>query len=700
MKRFPCIAAVVLIGLFSLSGFCQEPVSSDLAARVAQHYCDSAFGRCSIVRVDTYFDLLERPYYYAVTLALDEDAKIELSEILGEIKRIYLEKEKLMEEGDDARDLVRKKEIEMYFDEHYARVLVSTTRDRTPVFSIKRGLPVHIVKLYDTRQAVGIGAHEEPALSKTYVTGTYSFSGELTSGTTKVLVDYFTLRVTSKGEAVKSYESGLLIEHPKSPDPRTEVIRESKKSEKRKRIEGRWRFFDQLEEEHARLPEKQSKAGQNEIPSHSAIDYTQWELGLSSECYAAAGTSVLGYWDDHTLSGDGPWEGMVVGGNASCSSCMYNLAQDLTAGYSCSGEHTICYWTDCHQDMMNYVSDGLRGSSFTYDEDCLSVWWGWDYKDEIDAGKPVHYTVWGHSYWSNHSVVGIGWREQDSPETYWVRCYNNNSHGVDEIDFDAGTEHGQVVADPGGYTAVSLSELVVVPGDMSNEIRWQTETEIANAGFYVYRAQSIDGSYAKVNETLIAGGQYSYQLVDNDVINGEQYFYVLEDLDLGGHATRYVSFPVTPLNPDLDGSQTLEQADLQLMARAMFACVQDSEYHPAADINSDSKVDDRDLFAYLDSYDLQYGILPGRKIVFGDYEDLRQDINQDGVLDRSDLLAIVESYMKTSTEPEYQTSSDLDASGQVDRVDMELFVAAYIRLNPPQPCQAPVPNGPFSPQLR
>ncbi|MBW7898116.1 MAG: hypothetical protein EX330_07125 [Candidatus Brocadia sp. BROELEC01] len=49
-------------------------------------------------------------------------------------------------------------------------------------------------------------------------------------------------------------------------------------------------------------------------------------------------------------------------------------------------------------------------------------------------------------------------------------------------------------------------------------MRWQTATEIDNAGFNIYRAKRKDGPYKKINTTLIpaqgnatTGASYSYE---------------------------------------------------------------------------------------------------------------------------------------------------------------------------------------------
>jgi hypothetical protein len=73
-------------------------------------------------------------------------------------------------------------------------------------------------------------------------------------------------------------------------------------------------------------------------------------------------------------------------------------------------------------------------------------------------------------------------------------------------------------------------------------LEWTTESEVNLAGFNVYRSESRDGPYVKLNDTLIpaspdpiAGASYSY--ADSTARGGVTYYYKLEDVELDGTAT-------------------------------------------------------------------------------------------------------------------------------------------------------------------
>ena len=73
-------------------------------------------------------------------------------------------------------------------------------------------------------------------------------------------------------------------------------------------------------------------------------------------------------------------------------------------------------------------------------------------------------------------------------------------------------------------------------------VEWTTESEVDMAGFNLYRSESPDGPYVKVNAALIPGssdpllgGKYVY--TDTNVVAGHTYYYKLEDVELDGTTT-------------------------------------------------------------------------------------------------------------------------------------------------------------------
>jgi hypothetical protein len=96
------------------------------------------------------------------------------------------------------------------------------------------------------------------------------------------------------------------------------------------------------------------------------------------------------------------------------------------------------------------------------------------------------------------------------------------------------------------------------PAQSSVVVEWTTATEINTAGFNLYRSDSTDGPYAKVNTDLIPassdpvrGSQYRYE--DRDVLLGKTYYYKLEDVELTGATVQHGPIQVTATSTDGTG---------------------------------------------------------------------------------------------------------------------------------------------------
>jgi hypothetical protein len=88
---------------------------------------------------------------------------------------------------------------------------------------------------------------------------------------------------------------------------------------------------------------------------------------------------------------------------------------------------------------------------------------------------------------------------------------------------------------------VAAQEPLATSGPGTVIVEWTTESEVDLAGFNIYRSESLDGPYVKINESLIpaspdpiAGGSYSY--IDANAEAGVTYYYKLEDVELDGTA--------------------------------------------------------------------------------------------------------------------------------------------------------------------
>jgi len=94
-----------------------------------------------------------------------------------------------------------------------------------------------------------------------------------------------------------------------------------------------------------------------------------------------------------------------------------------------------------------------------------------------------------------------------------------------------------------GALPVELLSFTAMTDIDSVTINWRTATEINNLCFNVYRSETKDGKYIKVNTRLIAGAgtdatPHDYSFTDEDVVLDNTYYYYLEDVDFAGKKSK------------------------------------------------------------------------------------------------------------------------------------------------------------------
>lgn len=100
-------------------------------------------------------------------------------------------------------------------------------------------------------------------------------------------------------------------------------------------------------------------------------------------------------------------------------------------------------------------------------------------------------------------------------------------------------------------TAITLASFDAAPGNGSVTLAWTTGDETNNFGFNVYRADSSEGTYVKLNTSVIAsqsdsGEGASYVYADDTAQNRKTYYYKLEDVDVNGVSTFNGPISATP----------------------------------------------------------------------------------------------------------------------------------------------------------
>ena len=86
--------------------------------------------------------------------------------------------------------------------------------------------------------------------------------------------------------------------------------------------------------------------------------------------------------------------------------------------------------------------------------------------------------------------------------------------------------------------------------ESSLTITWTTESELDTIGFNLYRSDTADGEYIKINDELIPpaadpfiGGEHTF--LDENVTRGTTYYYQLETVDRNGNTTRTDAIKLT-----------------------------------------------------------------------------------------------------------------------------------------------------------
>ena len=100
--------------------------------------------------------------------------------------------------------------------------------------------------------------------------------------------------------------------------------------------------------------------------------------------------------------------------------------------------------------------------------------------------------------------------------------------------------------------AVTLSSLEAAASNGKIVITWKTQSELDNAGFYLYRSTQSDVGYDIIGDFFPSQGEgeagWTYVFTDTDVTVGPVYYYILEWIDNNGDSQSYGPKSAT-LNP-------------------------------------------------------------------------------------------------------------------------------------------------------
>jgi hypothetical protein len=103
---------------------------------------------------------------------------------------------------------------------------------------------------------------------------------------------------------------------------------------------------------------------------------------------------------------------------------------------------------------------------------------------------------------------------------------------------------------------VELSALGAIWHPNGAKIFWEAESQQGNLGWNIYRSETKDGKFVKINGELIKGAgttanPMKYSFIDRDAEKGKVYYYHLEDISFSGEKHRTDPIKSIPVNKNI-----------------------------------------------------------------------------------------------------------------------------------------------------
>ena len=122
-----------------------------------------------------------------------------------------------------------------------------------------------------------------------------------------------------------------------------------------------------------------------------------------------------------------------------------------------------------------------------------------------------------------------------------------------EYESDNSTKYSPVIAIDvdDSPVPVELSSFTAIDSAVGVELEWTTQTEVNKIGFYIYRSETEEGEFIRVNKKIVesAGDSatpHTYSYIDDSVFpDVNTYFYYLENADIAGIRTKSQIIKVT-----------------------------------------------------------------------------------------------------------------------------------------------------------
>ncbi len=244
-----------------------------------------------------------------------------------------------------------------------------------------------------------------------------------------------------------------------------------------------------------------------------------------TDCGPHSAAQTVGYWDDHTYLGYGPWDLLI-------DTDFWGLRDEMRSamGWVPGGGVTD---PEIRDGIITVCNDPLYNNNYAFDAILYSDPVYANCTDAVDAGRPGEITTWNHPIYGSHAMTFVGYN--DTP-TEMVQVHDNWPPSSDEpwIDFDA-TIDGIIDVFPGGgvVTPITLASFTGEFEDGCVVITWITACEIDCYGYNVLRGSEDDLIQVNSEIILASGGSCEtayYRFEDDNIAAGGTYTYALETI--------------------------------------------------------------------------------------------------------------------------------------------------------------------------
>ncbi len=471
-----CIVLCLVVSAFA------APISFDQAQLAARRAAESIWGSLIYIESDVLLNPDGSAAAYGFIFGRNGTSSINNENIL---EGYNLRQSGRVEEGWNlARDA-----------EHYCYAVIALDNNYGPVLEACDGLPGYLTMKYDI-QDIGegyLGGNVE--ITRYFYLGPLENWYEVDNGQQSAFVNP---RRGITLDAAAFANCGSLYDFPANPT-----------------APGYWTSLLT-----APLPQPDDQGYIAGVPNYNQTD---------TDCGPHSAAQAVGYWDNHTYMGMGPWDLLI-------DVDFWGLRDEMRSamGWVPGGGVTVQQIHDgiltvCNSPAYNnlYAFDAVLYNNPSYGN-CTAA---------VDMGRPGVIAVFNHPIYGNHAMTLVGYN--DTP-TQMVQVHDNWPPDTDEPFLNWGVWFdGFVDVFPGGGTTtpITLHSFTARYENGSVQLDWVTGSETDCYGYNILRRES--GDYVQVNEeTIPAVGRLDetarYSFVDDPVQAGKTYHYALQTLSVSG----------------------------------------------------------------------------------------------------------------------------------------------------------------------